>query len=367
VLTRSSMLEHDEAPLLTVFEEERKVVAALPMAVLVFGLSQGVIPEQLCRAAGVAPSQLLDRDRFVPHAWYFGLLDALSALRPGLPVGIAFGRFITPDHFGYAGQVFRNASNGLDALRKLVRFGCLFDTYLSRLPKQMDVDDRVVRMFGVKEIAEDRIECIEAAFFSLVTQLNALTDAPVRVLEVHIHLTDERHRALYEEFFDCPIYFDAEHDGLVLARDSLLSPLRGANLAAAERIEAYVAETYGTPDEAFEARLRVVLRDQLRNAAFSQREAARALGLGVRTLERRISRQGTSFGELVEGLRRSEAQRLLSQTPAPIYEIAFCLGYQDVSSFNRAFRRWLGTSPRAYRERAGGLVSAGEHAPQREA
>jgi AraC-like DNA-binding protein len=146
----------------------------------------------------------------------------------------------------------------------------------------------------------------------------------------------------------------------VLARDSLLQPLRGANADAAKHIEAYVAQTYGSPDENFEARLRAVLRDQLRNAAFSQREAARALGVGVRTLERRINRQGASFGQLVEDVRRSEALRLLSQTTAPIYEIAFCLGYMDVSSFNRAFKRWLGTSPRAYRD-------SGERAALREA
>lgn len=348
------MLEQDETSPAAQFDGERKVLAALPIALLVFGLSQGIVPEQLCRAAGIAPSQLLDRDRFVPHAWYFALLDALQTLCPDIPVGIAFGRFITPDHFGYAGQVFRHARNGLDALNKLVRFGCLFDSYLARHSKPVDSDGEVVRVFGSRFLAEDRLACIEAAMFGLITQLNALTEAPVRVLEFHCHLTDARHRDLYEAFFACPVHLGSEHDGLVLARDTLLQPLRGANVAAGARIEAYVAETYGSPDATFEAKLRAVVRDQLGNASFSQRAAARALGIGVRTLERRMSKQGKSFGQLVEEVRRSEAVRMLGQTHAAVYEIAFCLGYQDVSSFNRAFKRWLGTSPRAYRERGQG-------------
>ena len=136
----------------------------------------------------------------------------------------------------------------------------------------------------------------------------------------------------------------------MFAREPLLAPLRGANVEAAERIEAYVAQTFaGSPDAALPIKLRSVVREQLRQGSFSQQAAARALGLGVRALERRLQKGGTSFGQIVEDARRNEAMRLLNETDAAVYEVAFCLGYQDVSSFNRAFKRWFGTSPRAYR------------------
>jgi AraC-like DNA-binding protein len=352
------MLESDVAFAIPSHGRERMVLAALPMAQLVFGLSQGVEPERLCEAAGLSLAQLADRDRFVPHAWYFALWEALGKLCTGVPVGIAFGKFITPDHLGYVGQVFRNASHGLDALHKLVRFGGLLDSRSSRYPTPLQIDRDTVRVLASRQIAEDRLDCIEACIYGLVTQLRALTDAPVRVLEVHCHLSDQRHRAEYEAFFECPIRFGSEYDGLVFARESLLAPLRGANVAAAARIEAYVAESYATShDEAVEAKLQAIVREQLRAGTFSQREAARALGLGVRALERRLSKRGTSFGQIVEDARRSEAVRLLNETEAAVYEIAFCLGYRDVSSFNRAFKRWFGAAPRAYRERCS--VAAG--------
>lgn len=329
---------------------ERQVLAAVPMTQLVFGLSQGIAPERLCERAGLTLTQLEDRDRFVPHTWKWALWDALGELCPQLPVGFAFGRFITLDHLGFVGQVFRHASHGLDLLQKLLRFGSLFDSQAPRDAVSVEMTHDTIRALGSTRDQSNRLECVEATLVSVVTQLQALSEGSVRVLEVHTHQTDSRNRSLLEAFFGCPVSFDSPHEGLVFARDSLLAPLRGANVEAAERIEAYVAETFASgQDETLVATLQSVVRQQLRAGEFSQRTAAKALGIGVRALERRLQRTGTSFGQLVEDARRTEAQRLLRESDAAVYEIAFCLGYHDVSSFNRAFKRWFGVAPRAYR------------------
>ena len=326
------------------------MLAALPMAQLVFGLGQGIEPERLCKTAGLSLEQLEDRDRFVPHSWKWQLWDALSEHCSGVQVGIAFGKFITPDHLGYVGQVFRHAQHGLDALQRLLRFGSLFDSEASRHEARLEMTRDTIRVMASGPDAGNRLECVEATMFGVITQMRALVEAPVRVLEIHTHQTDQRNRAAYEEFFACPIHFGSAQEGMVFAREPLLAPLRGANVEAAERIEAYVAQTFaGSPDAALPIKLRSVVREQLRQGSFSQQAAARALGLGVRALERRLQKGGTSFGQIVEDARRNEAMRLLNETDAAVYEVAFCLGYQDVSSFNRAFKRWFGTSPRAYR------------------
>lgn len=345
------MFEQKSATIDSGSSDERLVLAALPIAQLVFGLSQGVEPERLCETAGLSLPQLQDRDRFVPHTWKLALWDALRQLCPDPEVGIAFGKFITADHLGYVGQVFRHAAHGLDILHKLLRFGRLFDSGSPRDAARIDVTHDTISVLASTPDAPNRLECVEATLFGVVTQLQAFLDVPVRVLELHTHQTDQRNRAAYEAFFACPIYFGSRHEGLVFAREPLLSPVRGANPRVAERIEDYVAKTFALDrGESLEAALQAVVRQQLRAGEFSQQAAARALGLGVRALERRLRKSGTSFGQLVEEARRGEALRLLRETDAAIYEIAFCLGYQDVSSFNRAFRRWFGAAPRSYRE-----------------
>lgn len=331
-------------------DEERTVLAALPMGQLVFGLSQGVLPTVLCQTAGVSLADLTDRDRFVPHAWYYALWDALRTHCPGVRVGIAFGKFMSAEHLGFAGQVFRNARDGLDALHKLVRFGCLFDSRAARYPSRIEVDDDKVSVLVSPHLVSGMLECVEACLFGFVTQLHGLTGRPARLLALRLTLEDQRHRDEYERFFACPIQFGSRDNAVIYERASLMAPIRGANLEAVDRIEAYVAESLAAgPGEALLAKLQRALQLQLRGGSFSLREAARALGMSARVLQRRLSEQGRSFGQVLEELRRAEAIRVLSETDAAVYEVAFCLGYQDVSSFNRAFKRWLGMSPRDYR------------------
>jgi AraC-like DNA-binding protein len=76
---------------------------------------------------------------------------------------------------------------------------------------------------------------------------------------------------------------------------------------------------------------------------------AAALGTSVRTLQRRLAEQGRSVERLVESSRLTTARRLLDGTDAKVVDIAFDLGYSDHAHFTRAFRRWTGLSPAAYR------------------
>ena len=78
---------------------------------------------------------------------------------------------------------------------------------------------------------------------------------------------------------------------------------------------------------------------------------ARRVGMPVRTLQRRLKESGLSYSELVEQTRYELACRLLDMPGAKMAAVARALGYNDPSSFSRAFRRWTGMSPRAYRFR----------------
>lgn len=76
---------------------------------------------------------------------------------------------------------------------------------------------------------------------------------------------------------------------------------------------------------------------------------AAKLGLTRRTLQRRLSAHGTTFAALVESLLRNSAQDLLANTAEPVTAVALKLGYADMAHFTRAFRRWTGMAPSAYR------------------
>lgn len=77
---------------------------------------------------------------------------------------------------------------------------------------------------------------------------------------------------------------------------------------------------------------------------------AEAVGASVRTLQRRLSDMNTTYSRVIETARMESASRLLVQSEFTLKEIAHQLGYSDQPHFTRAFHRWTGLSPKAYRQ-----------------
>nr|WP_284668742.1 helix-turn-helix transcriptional regulator [Myxococcus sp. SDU36] len=78
---------------------------------------------------------------------------------------------------------------------------------------------------------------------------------------------------------------------------------------------------------------------------------AQRLGTTERTLRRRLDEEQVSFSELMDDVRKTAARDHLQDTRASVSDLAFLLGFSEVSAFSRAFTRWYGTSPRAFRQR----------------
>ena len=99
------------------------------------------------------------------------------------------------------------------------------------------------------------------------------------------------------------------------------------------------------------ARLKLALPTYLGDGYPAVEKAAAIARTSVRSLQRQLSRLGTSYTELIQQIRFEEAIRLLTNPEEKIIDISLELGYEDASHFARAFRRIAGTSPREYRKR----------------
>ena len=78
-------------------------------------------------------------------------------------------------------------------------------------------------------------------------------------------------------------------------------------------------------------------------------DVARSLGMSERTLARKLSDEGLNFTEILQQLRRDLAVRYLDDRKLHISKIAWLLGFQEVSAFTHAFKRWTGKTPRQMR------------------
>ena len=82
-------------------------------------------------------------------------------------------------------------------------------------------------------------------------------------------------------------------------------------------------------------------------------EIARRLGMSRRSLSRALAGEGTTFSEILDQLRAALAERYIREEELPISQIAWLLGYGEISSFTHAFARWTGVSPSQFRTQGG--------------
>ena len=80
-------------------------------------------------------------------------------------------------------------------------------------------------------------------------------------------------------------------------------------------------------------------------------EIARSLGMSTRSLRRKLQGEGVSYATLRTQHRSKEAKRMLEQPHTSIQETAYALGFDSLTAFYRAFKRWTGMTPKQYRDR----------------
>ncbi|MNR32814.1 HTH-type transcriptional regulator VirS [compost metagenome] len=98
------------------------------------------------------------------------------------------------------------------------------------------------------------------------------------------------------------------------------------------------------------ARIGLVIEANLASGRVGLEQVATELCMSKRTLQRRLQELDLEFAELVEEIRQALAIELVRQSPRSLTDIAQQLGYNEASSFTRAFRRWTGLSPREFRQ-----------------
>ncbi len=158
-----------------------------------------------------------------------------------------------------------------------------------------------------------------------------------------------------QRYFDCPIRYGAPRNMLVLSQADLDRPFPGHNPELLEMLTPALSSALGELQRHNQVgeQIKIVLKRRMASGRPELSDIARELGMSERTLQRRVIEEGTTFRQLLLEARQELGRQLLGDASAEIDEIAYLLGYQDSSSFYRAFRYWEGITPGQWREMNG--------------
>jgi AraC-like DNA-binding protein len=155
------------------------------------------------------------------------------------------------------------------------------------------------------------------------------------------------------EVFAGKVTFQAPRSGVGFPRALLDLPRAGTDAAVASALRSMALAHFEAPqqDDRWTARVQNTLRAHSQLAQVDFERIAATWQLSARSLRRKLEAEGTRLSDVLNEVRYERARQLLRATPAPIRDIAESLGYSEVSSFQRAFKRWAGIGPGEYRER----------------
>jgi AraC-like DNA-binding protein len=151
----------------------------------------------------------------------------------------------------------------------------------------------------------------------------------------------------HRRMFGAPICFSQSCSGLVFPKDLLRRSAKGSNRSLSRSCSPVDTPSRLSPGLIDQMRRHITR--VIRHGRTSINECAAAFGWQVRTLQRRLKAVGVTYDELVETTRRDLALHYLKLGHLSLTEIGSLLGYAELSTFSRAFRRWVGCSPQAFR------------------
>ncbi|WP_404364412.1 AraC family transcriptional regulator [Marinobacter sp.] len=264
----------------------------------------------------------------------------------GLKVGVDF----TPMSIRGVGFALQSAATLREAVVMVQRFQRLISdggrfqvlagdsaTWLVYHPRQ-----------GKLAFSPHQIEAVLAAVIGFASWVTGTRMQPLRVQFSQLRLGPLQG---YQTAFHCPVEFEQAFSGVLMDNALLDHPLPQADPQLAQVHKRYTRARLAalSMNSASVPEIRRWLAGRLGPLLPRRGEAAEALGISERTLARRLREQETTFDDLLDEMRRDRALQAVADTRASLTEIAESLGFAEVSTFYRAFRRWTGLPPVRWR------------------
>ena len=264
--------------------------------------------------------------------------------------GLHVGERLRMGTFDVLGHLTEHSASLRDAIDVVLRYS----GFVSEGPRVRFEEHGDSATFSIILPENESLTALLAAEFSMVTLLRLLRSfAGEAALPKHVYFVHAKpaHAHEYTRCFDARECFSHEFTGIEFDRAWLdhapacrETELRDYLLKRAELLLAKAERNVSTAE-----RVRRWLAAQPELSRPTLESAAGDLGMSTRTLRRHLREDKVQFSVLVDGARIEHAKRTLSEPGRSIEETAYALGFRTPSAFSRAFKRWTGMTPRAYR------------------
>ena len=313
-------------------------------------VAAGGDPDQILRTAGLQRSLLARPDGLIPTSAFACVLNEAARATGDDCFGLRFGEQFDPKDVGVLVYVVLNSPTFSDAVENLVRY---IHIHNRGVIARFDVEGGLGYMRYVLgdpglEIWRQHNEFSMAVVLGCFRIMAGAQSIPHSIEFAHEAPAEISEHA---RVFGCRVKFHCAWNALVFEKKYLERMATLADTKLYELLKPHVERVLADiPRETdLLAKARRAIVEYMAKGSPTLRSVATELAVSPRSLERRLKGHGVVFKDLVREMRKRLALDYLRDDRHSLAEIAFLLGYSEVSAFNRAFKRWTGSSPSRYR------------------
>jgi len=310
-------------------------------------MSLGFSEAEIFRGTGLTRADLKEGDHLISLEGQMKILDNGEKLTGDDLVAVRWGQTRRFANLGLIGYLGRTSKDIRCVVTNLARYGQVFSNAMEVDVSTLDQDGTFRWRFDIPAKIEVG-HFVEAQVSQFLNGTNKLL--PRTVLPKQITFTHRRkhNAAELEKLLGCPVTFGAQWNSMQYRLADLDVPLSTSDEGLHKILQAHADLVLAQrPKNRADIELVVekAIADRMATGQTSVSHVARDLGMSARTLARRLGDANTTYQTVLSNFRRAMADRYLKNSEMSQSEIAFLLGYSDVSSFASAFKRWTGQSP----------------------
>ena len=266
--------------------------------------------------------------------------------------GMGFGRWIHPTTFHALGLALLSSDNIRAFFERLARY-YKFITSNERVELEVHESGLAVKFLPRPEVKSSSVyhHLVLGSFSTYIEWLRSMYRHDYVPEAIEFSFQEPEGANLCNEYFGVKCKFGGHMDVLYISEDQLDVPLPAANAELARMHDEVVVKFLARSDQKdLVNRVHAQIIQRLPSGDCNKSQVANALYMSTRTLHNRLANEGTSYHDILMQTRRELSEQYMAQQNLSVSEIAYTLGFSDCSNFSRAFHRWTGQSPTAFRE-----------------
>lgn len=336
------------------------VAAGVARSLIEFAVRRGASRAALLARAGIAAADLEHQERRIALRKHLLLMRSARELCADPALALHFGEHVDIAAMSIVGFLDQGVETVADAFTMINRYADLV-METGAPPPRMRVERRGAQVWIVdtRPHANASPEVTESAFARLVCGARRFFGHSRDLVAVHVTHPQPDYGAEYARIFAAPVVFGSDTNALVYRAafwaQRITGGIAGQSPYVSAVLGAHADHLLHELQESRSTRGRIerLLAARLEGGDLSMAAVAGELGLTRPTLRRRLKTEGLTFAGVLDDLRRRTALECLRGARLSVNASAYRVGFSDPAPFSRAFKRWTGLSPSAFRASLG--------------